>query len=92
MSRIFDFVVVGVIATISAAIHRIGVELFAPNKPLHEIASDGTQVLSGAGRADIWYQMLAIWIPIAVFGAILIWALVREYRRQVTTAVAQRPT
>jgi len=91
MSRAFDIVVVGVITIISAVIHRIGVELFAPNKPLHEIASDGTAVLNGAARADLWFQIITVWVPLLAIGAIFAWSLLREYRRQIATATRSRP-
>jgi len=91
MSRIFDFTIVGVITIISAVIHRAAVELFAPESPLHKLASDGTQALNGAARADLWFQILAIWVPILAIGGILAWAMMKEYRRQVATATRGRP-
>jgi len=91
MSRIFDFTIVGVITIIASVIHRASVELFAPESPLHKIASDGTATLEGAARADLWFQILAIWVPILSIGGILAWALLREYRRQVATATRGRP-
>jgi len=91
LSRSFDLVVIGVIAVISVVIHRIGIELFAPNSPLHVLASDGTQVMQGAARADLWFQIISIWTPLLAFGGICAWALLREYRRQVSTAAQARP-
>lgn len=85
MSRAFDFTVGGVISVISIVIHRMGVELFAPDAPLHSLASDGTNVMNGAARADLWFEILSIWVPILAFGGIWAWALIREYRRQTTT-------
>jgi len=90
MSRVFDFAVVGVIWIISAVIHRIGVELFAPESPLHVIASKGTE-LQGAARADLWFQILGIWVPILAAGGILAWSMLREYRRQAARATRGRP-
>lgn len=90
MSRIFDFTIAGVIVIIAAVIHRAALELFAPESPLHEIASDGTGVLNGAQRADLWFEILAIWVPILTIGGIIAWIFLREYRRQVATAV-RRP-
>jgi len=85
MSRPFDFTVVTVIWIVSIIIHRAAVELFAPESPLHEVASQATN-LNGAARADLWFQILAIWVPILAMGGILAWSLLREYRRQVATA------
>jgi len=90
MSRPFDFTIVGVIVIISAVVHRMAVELFAPESPLHKLASDGTGTLQGAARADLWFQILSIWVPVFAFGGILAWALLREYRRQVATATRGR--
>jgi hypothetical protein len=91
MSRAFDIVVVGVITIISAVIHRVGVELFAPDQPLYSIATDGTEVMNGAARADLWFQIISIWTPLLAFGGIMAWAVIREYRRSVTTATQARP-
>jgi len=78
----------GVIATIGVVIHRIAIELFAPGKPLHELASDGTGVLNGAARADLWFEILAVWMPLFAFGGIAgAYILIREYRRQTQTAI-----
>lgn len=89
MSRAFDIVVLGVVTIIAAVIHRASVELFAPESPLHEIASQAT-LLNGAARADLWFQIIGIWTPLLVIGGMFAWTLIREYRRQVATAV-QRP-
>jgi len=86
MSTAFDITVATVISIIAIVIHRVGTELFAPNKPLHEIASDGTAVLSGASRVDLWYQTLTIWVPILVIAGSWIYVMIRIYRRQVRTA------
>lgn len=90
MSRAFDFVTVGVVWIVSIIVHRIAVELFAPEALLHALASDGTEAMNGAARADLWFEILGIWIPIAVAFAILLFALFREYRRQVSTAIQSR--
>lgn len=87
MSRAFDFVVVGVIWIIAVVIHMMGIELFAPGSPLHELASTGTGAMNGAARADLWYEILTVWVPLAAGGGISAWAFVREYRRQAVTAV-----
>jgi hypothetical protein len=90
VTRAFDFVVVGVIWLIAIIVHRISVELFAPESPLHAMASDGTAAMNGAARADLWFEILSVWVPILVCGGILAWALLREYRRSTATAVRQR--
>jgi hypothetical protein len=90
-TRVFRFTVVGVIYIISAVIHRMAVELFAPESPLHALASDGTAVMNGAARADLWFQILSIWIPLLAMGGVTAWLLVTEYRTQTITAARQRP-
>ena len=89
MSRVYDFTVVGTITIISVVVHLMAVELFAPGGVLFELASTGTQNVNGAARAQLWFEILTIWVPIAAIGGISLWALIREYRRQVRT-VAQR--
>lgn len=64
----------------------MSVELFAPGQPLYAIATDGTSVMNGQQRADLWFQILAVWLPVLAFGGIIAWAGIREYRRQVSTA------
>ena len=91
MSRAFDFTVVGVIWVIAVVIHLMAIELFAPGSALHTIASDGTEAMSGAERADLWYQMLAVWVPLVSAAGITAWAFIREYRRQTITAARQVP-
>lgn len=86
MSRAFDFVVLGVIYIIAVVIHLMGVELFAPGTPLHGFASQAVN-LGGAEKADLWYQIIALWAPLLSVGGITMWAFFREYRRQAVTAV-----
>lgn len=88
MTRIFDFTVIGVVSIISSVIHLMAVELFAPESPLHEVASGATN-LDGATRADLWFEILSIWVPLLAIGGILAWGMVREYRRQVSTAMTR---
>jgi len=90
MSRVFDYTVSGVIAIISVIIHRVGVELFAPESPLHDVASRAT-TLGGAEKADLWFQILGIWVPMLGLGFAMAYLLMREYRRQVSTAATARP-
>lgn len=87
MSRAFDFVVVGVIWTIAVAIHVMGIELFAPGTPLYELAATDTETMNGAERADLWFEILVVWVPMIAVGGITAWAFLREYRRQAVTAV-----
>lgn len=90
MSRLYDYVLIGVVSLISYIIHTIGIVLFAPESELHEIASDAV-VFGGAEKADLWYQALAIWVPLIAVGGIVVYAVLREYRRQArTAAVAPR--
>jgi hypothetical protein len=86
MTRIFDYTVSGVIVIIAAVIHRMGTELFAPESPLHKLASDGTAAVNGAARADLWFEILTIWVPLMVIGFAAGFILIKEYRRQVATA------
>lgn len=87
MTRSYDFAVAGVIAIISVIIHRMGVELFAPESALHNVASSGTATMQGAARADLWFQILSIWVPLLGLGFAFCYLVIKEYRRQVTTAV-----
>lgn len=87
MSRAFDYVVVGVIYVIAVTVHLMGVELFSPASPLHAIASGATH-FDGAAKADLWYEILSLWVPLIGVGGISAWAIIREYRRQANTALA----
>lgn len=86
MSRAFDFVLVGIIYIIAAVIHLMAIELLAPGTPLYETASTATN-LNGAERAQLWYEIVAIWVPLIAMGGITAYAVMREYRRQAVTAV-----
>lgn len=85
MTRAFDFVVSGVITSIAIVIHRVSLTLFAPGQPLYSVAAEAT-TLGGASKAWLWFQIIAIWAPLLAIGCIWLWALVREFRRQITTA------
>jgi len=91
LTRIWRFTVAAVIYIISAVIQRMAIELFAPESPLHKLASDGTAVMNGAQRADLWFEILSIWIPLFAMGGVSLWLLVAEYRRQIATAAQPRP-
>jgi len=84
MSRLYDFVVVGVVWLISFVAHTISVELFSPESKLHEVASEAT-AFGGAAKADLWFEVLAIYAPLIAVGGIVAWAFVREWRRQAVT-------
>jgi hypothetical protein len=85
MTRAFDFTLVGVITTISIVIHRVGLTLFAPGQPLYDVAADAT-TLGGSARAFLWFQIIVIWAPLLTIACIWLWAMIREFRRQVTTS------
>lgn len=91
MTLAFDFVVSGVIAIISVIVHVMAIELFAPGTGLHMVASSGTELMNGAARADRWYQIFAIWIPLGGLFVSVAWPLVRSYRRQSATAYQRVP-
>jgi len=86
MSRAFDFTVLGVIYIIAIIIHLMGIELFSPGTPLYNLATDGTQTMNGAERAQLWYEILTVWVPMLAMGGITCWGFIREYRRQAVTA------
>ena len=90
MSRSFDFVVVVVVWTVAILIHRIGISLFQPGSPLYGIATSGTEVLNGPERAELWSQILVIYMPVLVGGGVIAWAFIREYQRQALTAAPGR--
>jgi len=91
MSRSYDFVVSSVIVIIAVVVHRMAIELFAPNTILYSVATDGTAVMNGQQHADLWFQIIAIWAPFGAAVSILLWALIREYRRQVQTVSQRAP-
>lgn len=85
MTLAYDMVVSGVIVAISVVIHVIALELFAPGTALHVLASEATNLRGGA-RADLWYQILVMWVPLGGLFVAGSWPIVRAYRRQATTA------
>jgi len=91
MSRAYDIVVAAVLVIISNVIHLIAVELFAPNQPLYEVATDGTQNVNGAARAALWFEILSVWVPLSVVFCAFAWMMIREYRRRVQTTAARAP-
>lgn len=90
MSRAFDLTVMTVIYVVAIIVHLMGVQLFAPSSPLHVLASSGTGAMDGAARADLWYEMLSLWVPLIAMVGITAWSIIREYRRQAITAVRAR--
>lgn len=91
MTRIYDFTVVSVIWIIAVVIHLMAISLFSPDTALYYVATDGTSTLGGQSKADLWYEILAVWVPLMAGMGILAWAVIREYRRQALTARAPRP-
>lgn len=91
MSRAYDLTVASVLTIIAVVIHLMGVELFAPTGVLYGIATDGTEVFNGTARATLWFEIITVWAPLATTGTGWLWVLIREYRRQVQTAVRQAP-
>lgn len=89
MSLAYDMTVSAVIAIISVVIHMMALYLFAPDTALHALASQAT-LLNGADRADLWYQILVMWVPLGGLLVAAVWPLARAYRRQAATAVQQR--
>jgi hypothetical protein len=67
----------------------MSIELFQPGGVLWNVATDGTQNLNGTQRAYLWFQILAVWMPLGSSLGIVAWATVREYRRSVQTAARQ---
>lgn len=88
MSLAYDMTVSAVIAIISVVIHLMALHLFAPGTALHVMATEAT-LLNGGERADLWYQILVMWVPLGGFVVAALWPLARAYRRQAATAVQQ---
>jgi len=91
MTLAYDFVRTGVLTVIAIVIHRMGVELFSPDGVLYGVATDGTGNVNGTANAQLWYEIIAIWAPLAVLGFAVVYTLVRIYKRQVQTAAARAP-
>lgn len=84
MSRSYDFLLVGIVTAISYAVHLLAVELAGPQSPLHSTADEATN-LGGAGLANLWFEIWAIWIPMIAIVGITAFAFLREWRRQSVT-------
>lgn len=91
MSRAFNFVAVMVVYIISGLIHYLSTELFNPDGVLYGIAANGTQAMNGAARAQFWFEILSVWVPLMAIGGITAWAVVKEFKRQTQTATGARP-
>lgn len=89
MGLAYDLVVGAIIAIISLVVHYIAVSLLAPGTPLFAIAADAT-TLSGQQRAQTWYQILAMWVPMGGLLVAAAWPMIRAYRRQAVTAGGTR--
>jgi len=87
VTRAFNFVIATVLTLISIVVHRIAVTLFAPGSTLYGIAASASH-FNASSKAWLWFQIIAIWVPLLAIGGIWLWVLVREFRRQVTTATA----
>lgn len=88
MTLAYDLVIASVIFLISIIISFIAGELFAPGTALYNAASSATH-LNGATRADQWYQILRMWVPMGGIFTAFAWPLVRAYKRQTVTATQQ---
>lgn len=86
MSRAYDLVVSGTIIAVSVVVHLIAINLFAPDKPLWDLATEGTEAMNGVANASLWFEFLAVWMPLLGVFLAFTWPLVREYRRRVQTA------
>lgn len=85
MNRPLVFIVLSVTYIISFIIHMTATMLFTPDGALFAMATDGTEILSGPERAQLWFEILAIWVPVIAVVGVTAWALVTEYRRQTAT-------
>lgn len=90
MTLAYDMVVSGVIVVISILVNRIAIYLFAPGTALHVLASNAAH-FNAAARADLWYEILALWVPLGGIVVALAWPLVRAYRRQAVTVARGAP-
>jgi hypothetical protein len=81
MSRFADILIVGTTWTLAAVFHIIGIELFAPGTALHGVASSAS-MFGAAAKADLWHEILAVWVPLIAASGVSAFAFVREYRRQ----------
>lgn len=89
MSAAYDVVVASVITIIMIVLHRIGVEMFAPGSALWEVATDGTEVMSGAQHANMLFQVIVVWMPMLFIGGVWLYVAIRAWKRQVQTAIPQ---
>lgn len=85
MTLAYDIVVSSVLLLMAIIAHLMAVELFAPGTALHAAASTADN-LGGAEKADLWYQIFVMWIPLLVAGTAFAWPFVRAYRRQGVSA------
>lgn len=85
MTLAYDLVVSGVIICIAAVVHLLSIMLFAPGTELHILASEAT-MFSGAQRAQLWFEILSVWVPAGGLVVAFTWPIVRAYRRQARTA------
>lgn len=85
MSRVHTFLVVLLVLLVASVIHLIGVSLFPAldDSPVADTSGtfNGDQV-----REDIRVT-ITVWVPLIMSGGTIVWALVREYRRQLDTSI-----
>jgi hypothetical protein len=86
VSRAYDFTVLGILSIICVVVHLMAVELLGPSTELFALATEGTENVNGTENAYLWYQIIAIYAPFGSFVGMIAWAVVREYRRAVSTA------
>jgi len=86
MTRAYDFVVGGVVSIIASIIHLLSVELFAPDNPLYQFATQ-SEVFHNTARANFMGEFLIVWLPLLLLGGVWAWVFTREYRRLRSTAV-----
>jgi len=87
MGLAYDLVVASVITIIAIVIHLIGIELVGPSTPLFEMAVEEASNLGGAAKANLWFEIFAVWIPLIAIAGIWLWTVIKAYKRQVQTAV-----
>lgn len=87
MGLAYDLTVASVVTIIAIVIHLIGIELVAPGAPLYEMAATGTSNLGGADKANFWFQIFVVYIPLIAIGGVWVWTIIKSYKRQVQTAV-----
>lgn len=85
MSRVHTFLVVLLVLLMASVIHLMAVSLFPAmdDSPLADTSGtfNGDEV-----RNDIRVT-LSVWVPLIMSAGAIVWAFLREYRRQIQTNV-----